>query len=173
MGKLLYWVGLVGFAVLVALDALCNPKIAAGLLKQDAAVTGEIRPNKKALIMILLPMFFLLLMILGIAIADGAYHVLLIAFLGAGGMGSFLGVEMTTYLTLDGNRLVIRRMGKVREYRLSQVCSVAWKPCRGIIGKMLFLVMEDGTSYWFNQDVFVGVQHMYSRLSRYLEEERE
>ncbi len=172
MGKVLYWVGLVGFAALVALDMLCNPKIAAEILKQDAAVTGGIRPNKKALILILLPMLFLVLMILGIVIADGAYHVLLIVFLGAGFMGAFMGADMTTCLTLDGDQLTIRRTGTLHRYRLSQVRSVDWKPCRGIVGKMLYLVMEDGTSYWFNMDMFVGVQDTHKRLSHYLEEEK-
>lgn len=171
MGKVLYWVGLVGFAALVALDMLCNPKIAAEILKQDAAVTGGIRPNKKALIRILLPTLFLVLMMLGIVIADGVYHVLLIVFLGAGFMGAFLGADMTTRLTLDGDQLTIRRTGNVHRYHLSQVRSVAWKPCRGILGKMLVLVMEDGKSYWFNLDMFVGVQDMHTRLSRYLEQQ--
>lgn len=165
MGKILYWIGLLGFGAAIVLDLVCNPIIAREILKQDAAVTGEIRPNGKAMLIWLLPMLFLVLMVFGIAIVDGAYHILLIVVFGAGGMGVLVGTEMRTYLQLDGQTLVIRKPGTVREYRLSQVRAVSWKPCRGIIGKFLFLVMEDGTSYWFNMDFYVGVQNMYYILS--------
>ena len=87
MGKILYWIGLLGFGAAIVLDLVCNPIIAREILKQDAAVTGEIRPNGKAMLIWLLPMLFLVLMVFGIAIVDGAYHILLIVVFGAGGMG--------------------------------------------------------------------------------------
>lgn len=165
MGTVLYWIGLLGFGIMVALDALYNRKIAAKLLAQDAAVIGEIRPNAKAISLYLLPVFFLILMIVGIAIANGTYHILLIVFIGGGGMGLFLGADASTYLKREGEILIIHRLGKIREYQLSQVRAVSWKTCRGVIGKAMVLVMNDGTSYWFNMDTFAGVQNMYQILS--------
>ena len=169
LGTWLMRIGLGSFLLSVGLTTFFREKIIFSLLAWDAQVRGEIRISLGKLLLMLGPMGCMVVLLAGICLTSVEDHVWFMVIFALCGVCFFAAAESTTYLRLDGQTLTVRRYGKEKQYSLSEVRRVFWRKTRGFVGQSLVLVMEDGTSYWFNPDIFVGVQDIHTRFSRYME----
>ena len=82
------------------------------------------------------------------------------------GMLVLMVADATTVLKLDGSTFTIRRWGREKTYRIEDVRGVLWRKHRGLLRHSMVLVLHDGKSYWFDMDVFCGVQSVYDYISQ-------
>ena len=166
----LYILGFVGFFVCVAVSGLLQHKFVDFLFAKDHSVHRQIVPNRISIAFTIIPLVFLFMITVGLSIRSGEYHGLLVFIVGGGVMATIILVEQFTYLKIDGQCISIKKLWKVKQYCAADICSVMWKSCRGMIGKELILIFNDGKSYWFNMDHFMGVQNTYNELKKYLDD---
>lgn len=161
--------GFVGFLAWVAVTNLLVHKITNHLFAKDSAFHGGIVPNRIAIAFTLIPLMLFSVIIVGISMGSGEYHILLILAIGGGAMAALMLADQFTELKIDGQSIWINRLWKKKRYCTEQIHSVAWKSCRGMIGKQLLIVFDDGKSYWFDMDHYMGVQNTYNELKKYLD----
>lgn len=169
IGAWMFRIGFLSFLAIAVLNTVFAQKIRLHLLKQDALVKGEIKPNKSALLCSLLPLVCLSLIILGMVVGSAEYRALVVLVVGVCALSTIMGADATTVLRMEGSTFAVRRFGKEKTYQMHDVRAVFWKKSRGWIGKTMVLVLNDGRSYWFNMDVFSGVENMYKSMNQYLE----
>lgn len=172
LGMWMSRIGLFGFLVFAVLMRLADRKLKTFLWSRDAAVCGRIVPDRLALIFTLLPLGLLSVVLLGTAIGSGNGSVLLILVMGGGMMAAHLAKDQFTRLTLDGNTLTLRRLGRERQYQISDICDIRFRAYRGITGTMLVIVFRDGKSFCFPMDSFRGVQNTHNELKKRLKKEK-
>jgi len=173
IGTWLYRIGLFGFLATVGLCTAFRQKLLTAVLRQDACFKGEIRFRKAALLQWLIPVLFICMIVLGLAVGNGGYDLLVILVIGVGGMAAIMGADAATGLTLDGTAFTIRRLWRTNTYQLSDIRAVFWRDNRGMIGRTMVLSLNNGKMYWFSMDSFSGVEYVYAYMSRYLESNRE
>ena len=167
IGTWLYRIGLFGFLATVGLCTAFRQKLLTAVLRQDA------RFRKAALLQWLIPVLFLCMIVLGLAVGNGEYDLLVILAIGVGGMAAIMGADAATGLTLDGTAFTIRRLWRTNTYQLSDIRAVFWRDNRGTIGRTMVLSLNNGKMHWFSMDSFSGVEYVYAYMSRYLESNRE
>lgn len=167
---ILFILGFVGFLALVVATNLFHHRIINYLFAKDGAVYGQIIPNRIATVFTIIPLVFLSMIIVGLSIGHGEYHGLLVLMIGGGVVVTIMLVEQFTYLKIDGQCILINKLWKEKQYCTADVCSVIWKSYRGMIGKQLVITFNDGKSYWFNMDHYMGVQNTYTELKKYLDD---
>ena len=170
ISHVLYILGFVGFLVCVAVSELLNHKIVNYLFAKDRAVHSQIVPNRISIVFTIIPLVCFSMIIIALSMGSGEYHGLLILIVGGGAMAAIMLVEQFTYLKINGQCILIKKLWKVKQYCAADICSVMWKSCRGMIGKRLILIFNDGKSYWFNMDHYMGVQNTYNELKKHLDE---
>lgn len=170
IARVLVQVGFFGFIALLAVTNLVHQRIVNYLFAKDAAVHGQIIPNRVAAVFTAIPLVFISMVIVGMSMENGEYHGLLILIMGGGLMIGFMLMEQFTYLKIDGQYILINKLGKMKQHSMTDIRCVTWKSCRGIIGKQLVVIFNDGKSYWFNMDHYMGVQNVFNELKKHLDD---
>ena len=170
ISQVLYILGFVGFLVCVAVSELLKHKFVSFLFAKDHSVHSQIVPNRICIAFTIIPLVFFSMVSIGVSMGSGEYHGLLILIVGGGAMATIMLVEQFTYLKIDGQCIWIKKLWKAKQYRATDICSVMWKSCRGMIGKQLIIIFNDGKSYWFDMDHFIGVQNTYNELKKHLDD---
>jgi len=170
ISHVLYILGFVGFLVCVAVSELLKYKFVNYLFAKDRAVHSQIVPNRISIVFTIIPLVCFSMIIIAFSMGSGEYHGLLILIMGGGAMAAMMLVDQFTYLKINGQCILIKKLWKVKQYCAADICSVMWKSCRGKIGKQLILIFNDGKSYWFNMDHYMGVQNTYNELKKHLDE---
>ena len=142
-----------------------SPKLIERRLQQSASLQGEIRANKSALLEKLIPIICVVVLVIG-EILQSNQPFMGIFMLVPAGMLVLMVADATTVLKLDGSTFTIRRWGREKTYRIEDVRGVLWRKHRGLLGHSMVLVLHDGKSYWFDMDVFCGVQSVYDYISQ-------
>lgn len=165
LGTWLLRIGFAGFVGIIVLLQLFGEKLALYLFRRGAKVQGQIQPDLRGVLLHTLPpLACLSTAVIGGVVGGGGKGMLLVLMLGLFGFVCIIALDATTYLKVDGQAIKIRYMGKTRTYTMEDVCRVYWRNHKGITGKSMVLVLNDGKTYWFSMDAFLGVQSVFDLI---------
>lgn len=163
LGRILGLLAFGGFVGYVALGEMFRQKIVIFLFRKDARVFRKIVPNIAGIILSMLPFVFFLFLLLSIFLQNADFPGFFLIFVAA--LIGLLLANGFTSLTLDGQYVIIRRLGRQYEYEVSQLNIIMWQNCRGFIGKKLTIRFDDGKFFEFDMDLCSGVQNTYNELT--------
>ena len=161
----LYYFGIVGVFSYVLVSYVVRNKIASCIFASDLKVSNKIIPSCFSWLRNILGFAFIACVVIGLAIGNEDYTGIVFMSIVYLFLGALMLKDACTQLVLRDEHIVITVLQKNRQYLRSDICTIEWKTCRGIIGKQLVIVFCDGRSYYFNMDYYRGVQNTYNELT--------
>lgn len=165
IANILYYAGILGFAVYVLISYITSNKVAAYIFARDLEVKGKIVPCHFAWLRNIPGFVFLAIVVIGFTIGQEKYTILIFTAVAFLILGTVMFIDACKYLTFNDEHISITVFQKNKQYLRSDIRTVEWRNCRGITGKQLAIMFHDGKSYYFNMDYYRGVQNTYNELT--------
>lgn len=153
------------FVLCVLMQYLFGKKISSYFVEEDKNVEGKIIPNRAGIIHVCLLYLPLCGIIIGLFL-KGFRGALIVLLSGTICILVLLAKKQSTTVSLDGNSLVIRELGKVRIFPIESIADVYFDASRIPFNRCLTISLKNRVKLRFGQEDFYGLDDMYKKICR-------
>lgn len=153
------------FALCVLMQYLFGKKVSSYFVEADKNVKGRIIPNRAGIFLVCLMYLPLCGIIIGLLL-KGFRGVLIVILSGTICILVLMAKKQSTTVSLDGNALVIKELGKVRHIPMEAIAAAYFDASRVPFNRCLTIRLKNGVKLRFEQENFYGLDDMYERICR-------